>query len=633
MSDNIPFDIQSEIMKRLPVKSLIQFRSVSKQWKSLIDSAKFIKNYHIIHTNPQHHLLVIYELDFVETYTSIVDNNTFPQQKFPLTAPEYLSLLRNTFTLSSVDGLVCFCGDVDWRTRMAVIWNPTVRKSVGIVIPISKGVDIVVGFGVCPDTSDPKLVKIIVDEINSMWEVDVFTLSTRVWKTVYTGVPFKLGDLSWSQVFVNGVIYFHACDSIYLDDGVRSNFVILFDLKSEKFGEVCLPERLVHAPLLRETKVNESLGLLEYYIEGGKYVCGVWTRKDNANKLFTKIYTIKVEWHTNGVGINGEYEHFVSKCPERNRNHEVNLNEAQEKGVYHEEGTFFMMNHIQETIFMNEEKYTPPKSESNTDDEDDVCNVINLGQATISGYDISIRGDFLTMRDSWGSLLIKVPRSANRLYKAQLKVGKEGTNEVGRESDKEENPHSSLVTVHETSPKSKEDHSRSDGTPIPIARLETIRLLIALAAGKGWKIHHLDVKTAFLNGDRKKLDSTLEEMGFLQCVHEKVVYRKVSNGEFIIIAVYGDDIFMTGTSLDIINEFKKRMAFHFEMSDLGELTYYLGIEVSQRKDCVEIKQERYARKILKEAGMEDCNATSYPMEKDLKLSKAEDEPEVQATQY
>ncbi|GKC87245.1 hypothetical protein Tco_1147894 [Tanacetum coccineum] len=126
---------------------------------------------------------------------------------------------------------------------------------------------------------------------------------------------------------------------------------------------------------------------------------------------------------------------------------------------------------------MNEEKYTPPKSESNTDDDDDVwfrdgscisikgkgliffqgknreqkllkdvyyipalrSNVISLGQATIFGYDISIRGDFLTMRDSWGSLLIKVSRGANRLYKAQIKVGKEGTNEVRRESDKEEN--------------------------------------------------------------------------------------------------------------------------------------------------------------------------------------------------
>nr|GEX53969.1 uncharacterized mitochondrial protein AtMg00810-like [Tanacetum cinerariifolium] len=130
--------------------------------------------------------------------------------------------------------------------------------------------------------------------------------------------------------------------------------------------------------------------------------------------------------------------------------------------------------------------------------------------------------------------------------------------------------------------------------------------------------------------NKMKLDSTLKNMSFLQCVHEKAVYRKVPNGEFIIVAINMDDLFVTGTSLDLINKFKRRMTSQFKMSDLGELTYYLGIKVSQGKDCVEIKQERYAKKILKEAGMEDCNATSYPMEKDLKLSKAEDE---QATQY
>nr|GEW18563.1 hypothetical protein [Tanacetum cinerariifolium] len=199
--------------------------------------------------------------------------------------------------------------------------------------------------------------------------------------------------------------------------------------------------------------------------------------------------------------------------------------------------------------------------------------------------------------------------------------------------DEDVNPHSSLVTVHETNPESEEDTFGSEDTSISIARLETIRLLIAFAAGKGWKIHHLDVKMDFINGNRKKLGSTLKEMGFLQLVQENEVYRKVSNGEFIIAAVYGDNLFVTGASLDLVNKFKRRMASQFEMSDLGELTYYLGNKVSQGKDCIEIKQERYAMKILKEAGMEDCNPTSYSMEKDLKVSKAEDELEVEATQY
>ncbi|GKA67688.1 ribonuclease H-like domain-containing protein [Tanacetum coccineum] len=176
---------------------------------------------------------------------------------------------------------------------MVVIWNPTVRKSVGIVIP--KSGSIVVGFGVCPDTNDPKLVKVSVDEITSMWVVEVFTLSTRVWKTVYMGAPFKSCGLTWFHVFVNGVIYFRGYGDVYLDQGIVYNLVISFDLKSEKFGEVCLPQRLVHTRDLNVTKVDESLGFLEYYNEGGMTVCGVWKREDGANKTFTKIYTIKVE--------------------------------------------------------------------------------------------------------------------------------------------------------------------------------------------------------------------------------------------------------------------------------------------------------------------------------------------------
>ncbi|GJW64538.1 putative pentatricopeptide repeat-containing protein [Tanacetum coccineum] len=176
---------------------------------------------------------------------------------------------------------------------MAVIWNPTVRKSVGIVVIPKAGYKHTVGFGVCPDTSDPKLVKISVAKIPSRWEVDVFTLSIRVWKTVYMGAPFKSCDFAQFLVFVDGVIYFHAYDYAHLYRRVKSNYVITFDLKSEKLGEVCLPKRLVHARFLTMVKVNESLSLLEYCVEGEMWVCGMWSRKDGANKPFTNIYTVK----------------------------------------------------------------------------------------------------------------------------------------------------------------------------------------------------------------------------------------------------------------------------------------------------------------------------------------------------
>nr|GEV89246.1 hypothetical protein [Tanacetum cinerariifolium] len=113
----------------------------------------------------------------------------------------------------------------------------------------------------------------------------VFTLTSRVWRTVYTGVPFKSCDLMWDLVFIDGIIYWLS----------HCRFIISFDLTSHKFGEVCIPERLVSAYVLSLAKVNESLGLLEYYEEGGMARCCVWMRKDGVNKPFTKIYNVKVE--------------------------------------------------------------------------------------------------------------------------------------------------------------------------------------------------------------------------------------------------------------------------------------------------------------------------------------------------
>ncbi|GKC26558.1 hypothetical protein Tco_1033852, partial [Tanacetum coccineum] len=90
--------------------------------------------------------------------------------------------------------------------------------------------------------------------------------------------------------------------------GLWSNYIISFDLKREKFGEVSLSERLARAYDLVVAKVNESLCFLEYYNEGETSVCGVWTKKDGINKPFTKIYTVKVEGKSVLLGFrnNGE---------------------------------------------------------------------------------------------------------------------------------------------------------------------------------------------------------------------------------------------------------------------------------------------------------------------------------------
>lgn len=198
----------------------------------------------------------------------------------------------------------------------------------------------------------------------------------------------------------------------------------------------------------------------------------------------------------------------------------------------------------------------------------------------------------------------------------------------------------------------------------PVARIETIRLLIDLAASHSWEIHHLDVKTAFLHGELKetvyvsqpegfekngsegkvyklnkalyglrqaprewnnKLNHILMEFRFEKCCKEPSVFRKKVSDDLLVVGVYVDDLFVTGTSLDVIIKFKEEMASKFEMSDLGRLTYYLGIQVNQHQGGISLNQARYAHKILEEAGMKNCNLVHTPMETELKLSKAENE--------
>ena len=206
----------------------------------------------------------------------------------------------------------------------------------------------------------------------------------------------------------------------------------------------------------------------------------------------------------------------------------------------------------------------------------------------------------------------------------------------------------------------------------PVARIETVRFILALAASNGWEVHHLDVKTAFLHGDLKeevyvsqpegyvikgqetkvyklkkalyglkqaprawneKLNKVLEQLCFSKCSKEPAVYRSREKDHVLLIAVYVDDLLVTGTSCASIPEFKARMSTKFEMSDLGRLTYYLGIEVCQTENGITLKQERYARKILSEAKMEDCNAIHAPMDPGLRLSKGEEEKSIDETEY
>jgi hypothetical protein len=203
-----------------------------------------------------------------------------------------------------------------------------------------------------------------------------------------------------------------------------------------------------------------------------------------------------------------------------------------------------------------------------------------------------------------------------------------------------------------------------------VARIEFVRLLFALAAHEGWRVHHMEVKSAFLNDDLKevvyvhqptgfaipgkegkvlrlrkalyglrqasrvwnaKLDSTLKGMGFDQSLHEAVIYRRGNGGNAMLVGVYVDDLVINGTKDAEVAAFKKEMKATFQMSDLGLLSFYLGIEVHQGDSRITLRQTAYTKRVVELAGLTDCNSALTPMEERLKLSRDSTTEEVDAT--
>ena len=87
-----------------------------------------------------------------------------------------------------------------------------------------------------------------------------------------------------------------------------------------------------------------------------------------------------------------------------------------------------------------------------------------------------------------------------------------------------------------------------------------------------------------------KLDKSLKKLNFRRCLSEQAVYTRGIGANAIILGVYVDDLFVTGGNPDEIKLFKEQMMSEFEITDLGLLTCYLGIEVDQKVYYITVKQ-------------------------------------------
>ncbi|GJS04313.1 putative ribonuclease H-like domain-containing protein [Tanacetum coccineum] len=206
----------------------------------------------------------------------------------------------------------------------------------------------------------------------------------------------------------------------------------------------------------------------------------------------------------------------------------------------------------------------------------------------------------------------------------------------------------------------------------PVARIEAIRLFLAYASFKDFVVYQMDVKSAFLYGkieeevyvcqppgfedpdfpDRvykvekalyglhqaprawyETLSTYLLDNGFQRGKIDKTLFIRRDKGDILLVQVYVDDIIFGSTKKSLCTEFEKMMHKKFQMSSMGELTFFLGLQVKQKEDGIFISQDKYVTEILKKFGFTDVKTASTPMETQKPLLKDEDGKEVDVHLY
>nr|GEZ38176.1 retrovirus-related Pol polyprotein from transposon TNT 1-94 [Tanacetum cinerariifolium] len=186
----------------------------------------------------------------------------------------------------------------------------------------------------------------------------------------------------------------------------------------------------------------------------------------------------------------------------------------------------------------------------------------------------------------------------------------------------------------------------------PVARLEAVRLFIAYAAHKSFTIYQMDVKTLFLYGPLKEEVYVNQPDGFVDPYHPDKVYRLKKalyglkqaprawydelslfllskgftkgsidptllitkhRGDILLVQIYLDDIIFGSMNPNLLKRFKKLMHSKFEMSMMGELKFFLGIQIHQSPRGIFINQAKYAQEILVKHGMTSCDSIGTPM--------------------
>ena len=121
-----------------------------------------------------------------------------------------------------------------------------------------------------------------------------------------------------------------------------------------------------------------------------------------------------------------------------------------------------------------------------------------------------------------------------------------------------------------------------------------------------------------------KFDRIITQNGFKENIVDRCIYLRVIGSSYIFLVLYVDDILLASNDSDLLIETKHMLSTHFDMKDLSEASYVLGIKIlrDRANRVLKLSQRTYIEKILKRFNMHNCSSTRTPIVKDDKLSKA-----------
>ncbi|RVW62010.1 Retrovirus-related Pol polyprotein from transposon RE1 [Vitis vinifera] len=172
------------------------------------------------------------------------------------------------------------------------------------------------------------------------------------------------------------------------------------------------------------------------------------------------------------------------------------------------------------------------------------------------------------------------------------------------------------------------------------ARLVARGILLSLAVNQDWCLQQLDIKNAFLNGDLEEevymeIPPGFEESMAKNQVRLIILYlsRSLMPGNWPYWIVYVDDIILSGNDMGELQNLKKYLSEEFEVKDLGNLKYFLGMEVARSRKGIVVSQRKYILDLLKETGMLGCKPIDTPMDSQKKLGIEKESTPVDRGRY